>query len=295
VSDAPQPAPFVVGVGRSGTTLLRLMLDAHPALAIPPETHFLPALIELFADGAEPSTGDLVAAVQTHAGWRDFGLDEAELQALFAEGGGAAHSIRAFFATYAARHSKTRWGDKTPIYIESIAQIGATLGDQARFVHLIRDGRDVAVSRGARAVKRGREATPAAEEAETWKGRIEGARAQAAEVEHYLELRYEDLISDPEATLRKVCDFIALDFDSAMLDYHEGAEERLSELSDLPGRGGKVRPGSERIAAHALTSEPPRADRIERWRTELDAAAVADYEEVAGNLLAELSYPLTKR
>jgi len=295
VSDAPQPAPFVVGVGRSGTTLLRLMLDAHPALAIPPETHFLPVLIELFADGAEPSGGDLVAAVQTHAGWRDFGMDEAELQALFAEGGGAAHSIRAFFAAYAARHSKTRWGDKTPVYIESIAQIGATLGDQARFVHLIRDGRDVAVSRGARAVKRGREATPAAEEAETWKGRIEGARAQAAEVEHYLELRYEDLIGDPEATLRKVCDFIAIDFDSAMLDYHEGAEERLSELSDLPGRGGKVRPGSERIAAHALTSEPPRADRIERWRTELDAAAVVDYEEVAGDLLAELSYPLTKR
>ena len=42
VSDGHQPAPFVVGVGRSGTTLLRLMLDAHPELAIPPETHFLP-------------------------------------------------------------------------------------------------------------------------------------------------------------------------------------------------------------------------------------------------------------
>jgi hypothetical protein len=56
-----------------------------------------------------------------------------------------------------------------------------------------------------------------------------------------------------------------------------------------------VRPGSERIAAHALTSEPPRADRAERWRTELSHEGIADYEEVAGDLLAELGYPLATR
>lgn len=43
--------PFVVGANRSGTTLLRLMLDSHPELAIPPETHFVPNLIELYAGG----------------------------------------------------------------------------------------------------------------------------------------------------------------------------------------------------------------------------------------------------
>ncbi|MEJ7876009.1 MAG: sulfotransferase, partial [Solirubrobacterales bacterium] len=165
---------------------------------------------------------------------------------------------------------------------------------QARFVHLIRDGRDVAVSRGARAVKRGRAATPASKEAKTWKRRIESAREQATEVEHYFEVRYEDLIADPEATLRRVCDFTDLDFDPAMLAYHEGARDRLSELSDLPGKGGKVRPGSERVEAHALTSEPPRADRIERWRTDLEPSSIADYERVAGDLLADLGYPLSR-
>lgn len=290
------------------------MLDAHPQLAIPPETHFLPELIELFEVVGQPKPDDLVAAVQSHAGWRDFGFDAAELSEIFSpkvvsvpdsgtqaplgrEGGenaGAAAAVRAFYGAYAARHSKPRWGDKTPVYIESIAAIGETLGDQARFVHLIRDGRDVAVSRGARAVKRGRESTPARDEADRWKRRIEGARTQAARVDHYLELRYEDLIAEPEAALCEVCDFIDLKFDPAMLEYHEGAEERLSELSDLPGKGGKVRLGSERIAAHALTSEPPRADRIERWRAELDASAIADYEEVAGDLLIELGYPVTE-
>jgi len=295
VSDADQPAPFVVGVGRSGTTLLRLMLDSHSELAIPPETHFLPALIELFEDGHEPSAEELAAAVQGHAGWRDFGLSEDELLAAFDRvEPSAPGAIRAFYAAYAARHSKPRWGDKTPVYIESIARIGAALGDQARFVHLIRDGRDVAVSRGARARNRGRAATPARTEAETWKRRIEGARDQAREVEHYLELRYEELIAGPEAALCRVCDHAELTFDPAMLNYHERASERLAELSDLPGKGGRSRPGSERIAAHALVSEPPRADRVERWRTELTEEEIADYEEVAGELLFELGYPLAR-
>jgi hypothetical protein len=270
------------------------MLDAHPELSIPPETHFLPELIARFEAGSVPGPAELVAAVQTHAGWRDFGLAEDELMAIFEATDTAADAIRAFYAAYAARHRKTRWGDKTPVYIESMAAIGAVLSE-ARFVHLIRDGRDVAVSRGARAVKRGREATPAAEEAKTWKRRIEEARVQGGDVDHYFELRYEDLIAGPEVVLRKVCEFLELEFDPAMLDYHERASERLAELSDLPGKGGKVRPGSERIAAHALTSEPPRADRVERWRTELSSDNIADYERVAGDLLSDLGYPLAGR
>ncbi len=294
MSDALKPAPFVVGVGRSGTTLLRLMLDAHPELAIPPETHFLPKLIEVYAEGDEPSEARLVAAAKSHAGWRDFGFSEAELAGIFnaTVPGAGAGAIRAFYAAYAARHGKARWGDKTPVYIEAITQIGSVLGEQARFIHLIRDGRDVAVSRRARAAKRGREPTPAAKEAETWKRRIDGAREQARSVAHYDEVRYEDLIADPEGTLRRVCAAIDLEFDPAMLEYHQGASQRLQELSDLPGKGGQVRPSSERIAAHALTSEPPTSERIERWRTDLTPTEIADYEGVAGELLAELGYPV---
>ncbi len=51
---ARPPVPFIVGVGRSGTTMLRLMLDAHPDLAIPPETHFVPELIDAIDGGATP-------------------------------------------------------------------------------------------------------------------------------------------------------------------------------------------------------------------------------------------------
>lgn len=292
MSDATQPAPFVVGVGRSGTTLLRLMLDAHPDLAVPPETHFVPALIERF-DASAPTPSDLVEVVTAQPSWRDFGFDEDDLLSAFGDAQDAASAIRAFFSAYAERHGKPRWGDKTPVYIESIKLIGAALGNQARFIHLIRDGRDVAVSRRARAAARGREPTPAAEEAETWRRRIEGARAQAGSVAHYREWRYEDLVADPEPTLREICDFVELGFEPAMLSYHEGAAERLEELSDLTSKKGKVRPRTERIAAHALTSEPPRADRLGRWRTELAAAEIAAFEDVAGDLLADLGYEVS--
>src|SRR6185295_16377444 len=73
VSSSRPPAPFVVGVGRSGTTLLRLMLDAHPELAIGPETQFVGELLDLAHDGA--GTDELVAAMVAARTWPDFGLD----------------------------------------------------------------------------------------------------------------------------------------------------------------------------------------------------------------------------
>ncbi len=71
------PVPFIVGVGRSGTTMLRLMLDAHPDLAIPPETHFVPALIEAIQGGAsrEKAVGEMTAVRQ----WGDLGIEPEEV------------------------------------------------------------------------------------------------------------------------------------------------------------------------------------------------------------------------
>src|SRR5947207_10054330 len=76
------PAPFVVGVPRSGTTLVRLMLDAHPDLAIPPETHFLPKLIRLVqeADEAEDARAAALEFITTHRRWPDFGLEADDLR-----------------------------------------------------------------------------------------------------------------------------------------------------------------------------------------------------------------------
>jgi hypothetical protein len=290
------PAPFVVGVNRSGTTLLRLMLDSHPQLTIPPETHFVPEMIRL-ARRDNTTRKRLLRAATDHPRWGDFGLDEQELldrlqevKPLTPDG-----AIRAFYDLYAEREGKSRWGDKTPRYMRAMPRIERAL-PEARFIHLIRDGRDVALSQAERALD-GTEPS-LAEVADRWQRRIRTAREHAAELDNsYLEIRYEDLVSDPEATLRRVCEFIELDYDSAMLDYHHRAAERLTEMDrDLgTGENGPVRTGGERLAGHAMTTEPPSTDRCGRWRQEMNEADVREFEAVAGELLADLGYELGSR
>src|SRR5919108_2531245 len=140
------PAPFIVGATRSGTTLLRLMLDAHPEMAIPSETHFIPDLIKAYRlESTSPER--LAEVVTSHRRWGDFHLDAAELLERFRaiDPLTPGDAIRAFFELYAEREGKARWGDKTPGYVREMHRIESVL-PEARFVHLIRDGRDVALS-----------------------------------------------------------------------------------------------------------------------------------------------------
>jgi Sulfotransferase family len=286
--DEHAPAPFIVGVNRSGTTLLRLMLDAHPELAIPPETHFVPALIEA-VDAGEPTPGQLVEVVKTAREWPDLGFGEDELVALFEAvkpltAGGA---LRSLYGAYAEREGKSRWGEKTPGYMTSMPLIEGAL-PEARFVHVVRDGRDVWLSRTRR-----QHDPPSPERvAERWQKKIVRARRQAKKVSHYTEIRYEELILDTEGTLRRICDFCELDWDEAMLHYHERAEDRLTEMAhDLPARGRRPhQPAEARMELHALTREPPKAERVQRWKELMSAEDRSSFEAVAGDLLAELGY-----
>ncbi len=288
-SDAGRPAPFVVGVGRSGTTLMRMMLDSHPELAIPPETHFVPELIGT-CRGWRSSPAKALRTITESRRWGDFDLDSEELLSRFKslEPFEPAGVLRAFYSLYASSHGKPRWGDKTPVYVTKMVEISEAL-PEARFVHLIRDGRDVAVSRARRAMSAA--STPQAA-ARKWRDRILAARDQGARVPHYMELRYEDLVLDTEPTLQRVCEFIELDWDPCLLSYYERAGQRLQEVArDLPATGGKkLRPAEERVAAHALTKQPPQADRVNAWRAQMSSDDLASFESEAGALLAELGY-----
>jgi len=288
------PAPFVVGVPRSGTTLLRLMLDAHPALAIPPETHFLPKLIRLCQDAEArdvDARGPALELLTEHRRWPDFGLEPDDVRVRL-EGHGPlspADAARAFYEAYAAKNGKSRWGEKTPQYLKTMKRIGAAV-PEAHFVHLIRDGRDVALS--LLAVSWGPSTVEDA--AVRWTSQIRRARRKARSVAHYTEVRYEGLVADPEPVVRRVCEFLKLPFEPSMLDYHEGAAERMGVLArDLDVGGGRPQiAAAERASQHALTSEAPRTERAGRWRREMDPADVAVFERIAGPTLAELGYEL---
>jgi len=287
------PAPFVVGVTRSGTTLLRMMLDSHPRLAIPPESHFVPDLIEYFQENNEPTVDGALEQIEGNRRWGDFHLDAGELRERLAatEPLNVSDALRAFFQLYADKQDKPRWGDKTPIYINRMLLIQRAL-PEARFIHLIRDGRDAALSRAKRVLT---DPTPMPKVAQRWKNRILRAREQADRLPHYLEVHYEDLIRDTESSLRKICEFIELEFDPAMLTYYERAEERMSEMArDLPSEGDKpLRPADHRVEAHKLTQRPPDPSRLGQWREQMSASDQAAFEEEAGDLLEELGYEVT--
>jgi len=285
---AGPPVPFIVGVTRSGTTLLRLMLDAHPEMAIPPETHFVPALIK--ATRKRGVTCEEAHAIVTgHRQWGDFNLDSGALLERYCalDRIDPETTIRAFFELYAEGQGKPRWGDKTPNYVKRMKQIDRWI-PEARFIHMIRDGRDAALSRFKRILK---DPPPTGVVAERWVRKIEGARADGAELE-YIEVQYEALVRDTEPELRRIAEFLELPWDDAMLHYYERAEERLAEMHrDLPGAEGQpLRPADHRKEAHVLTSKPPDPSRLARWRQEMDPADVAAFESVAAPLLLELGY-----
>lgn len=268
------PAPFIVGVSRSGTTSLRLALDAHCRLAIPPETHFVPELVEAYqAQGAERDRVVELLAGEPH--WPLFGLDPGALRDRLPAAGTvkARAALRAFYGAYAEARGKPRWGDETPGYLHSMRLIARGL-PEARFIHVIRDVRDVTLSM----VEAGQIKPDALDTAARhWAWQVGKARSDSARLDHYVEIRYEELTRDAEATLRRVCEFVELPWDPATFDALRAAGERSASGAREPGPAG-TRP--------ALT-EP-----AGRWRAEMGTTDRATCEAVAGGLLAELGYEI---
>ncbi len=236
---------------------------------------------------------DLLAAITSHRKWGDFPMDEEELLERFRalDRVRPRGAVRAFYDLYAAKQGKPRWGDKTPGYTMYMRRISRVL-PEARFVHVIRDGRAVGLSRMRTLSLK---PVDAAKVAKRWRKKVEKARSVGASLDGYLEIRYEALVTDPEPTLREVCEFIELPWDPALLDYHERSEERLGELDrDIPAWGRKPpRSAESRMALHQQTTKPPDPSRIDRWRTELEPAEIEAFEAEAGPLLKTLGYELT--
>jgi hypothetical protein len=284
----PRPVPFIVGVARSGTTLLRLMLDAHPELAIPAETGFIPAVAGL--SGAADALREAVfQALTTAPTWEDLALSRETFRAALAEVEPftVADGVRCFYRCYARLHGKARWGDKTPLHGLHLQTIQGLL-PEARILHIIRDGRDVALSLRGLWFSPGDSAEALARH---WRERIEATRAQAAGCRHYLEVRYEDLVRDPRGVLRGICRFLELPFCRAMEGYHRGARARLDEVRTRYRSDGTVLIAKEeRLHLHRLTQRRPDAGRIGKWRSEMSTADVEVFERIAGGLLRELGY-----
>lgn len=268
---------FIGGCSRSGTTLLGAMLGVGPAAVTVPEAEFK---WQLFQDagppGADPATArlDLAALAHRLCDDRMFRLWDVDLPS----GGGEPLTYRELLdrlvAAYAARVGKPDaavWVDHTPGNIRFGLTLHRTFPD-ARFVHLVRDGRAVAAS----VLPLDWGPNSAGESGTYWATQLAAGLAleTALGPDVVQRVRYEDLVRNPAGTLAPVCDFLGMPYRGDMVvarDYRVGAYEQQQQR---------------------LVAGPPQPGRIEAWREELTMRQIRDFEQATGELLEYLGYPL---
>jgi len=282
------PPIFIVGATRSGTTFLQNLVGAHPLVATSQETDLFSVYIASWWDAWELQ---LPANPETWGRWRHKGLPavlaEADFDAIIA---GVISRVRS--ATMALKPQATVFLDKTPNN-GRYARLILHYLPEARFIHLIRDGRDVVSSVLRASQGWGRDWAPrtARSAAIEWHRAVEESRAIRGLTKSYLELQFEDLVSqDGPALLRKTLEFCGI----------EAAEMECGEIwtsfkLDARGStdssmvwGGEVmrRLGAAPLEPVGFSGE----GGVGAWKRDLDARARVTVEREAGDLLRALGY-----
>ena len=278
---AGQPGrPLIIGgCPRSGTTLLRTMLHCHPEVAIPRETRFVLEAWhrrKKFGDLAEePNRIRLGKWIFTRKKTQAdrLALDTEEAIARLAAAPPTLGSLLATcFVMFAEKEGKVRWGDKRPMYAARIATM-FELFPSAHFIHVVRDPRACVASLR----KLGWYDGHIAPMTELWERSLNGVDACRRKLgaDQLLEVRYEDLISDPERIVREVAGFTGIAADESavesMLRYHEYDETR-----------------SERY--HSNLRRPIDASRISGWKEAFTEEEIAFIEEATRPLMLRWGY-----
>ncbi len=257
------------------------MLDAHPDLAIPGESHFIVpmALQRGWYERADGFAMDAFGSrLVEDARFRLWHLPEALVLQALAEAlpQSLADAIRMLYSTHAAFVGKRLYGDKTPGYVRHLLLL-AELLPEARFLHVIRDGRDVALSLMETDWARPRATNGIQTMAEFWRANVElGLRAGLSlPPGRYREISYERLIEDPESELRGICRFFELSYAPEMLRYERRYETLVRSFRQ---------PANHRSVALAPTRG------LRDWRSQMCDEDLRRFDATAGELLARLGY-----
>jgi hypothetical protein len=278
------PYVFIVGCPRSGTTLFQRLLDAHPQLAIIDETrwvdHWCTERKGVTAQGFV--TEELVTRLLEFPRFAQFGLGRHELEALLDGGRPLSYPgfVSGIFDLYGRSRGKPLVGDKTPRYVRSLRTLHE-LFPRARFVHLIRDGRETSLSivdwRKAAKLEQNfptwrEHPLPTAALWWEWQVRLGREAGVTFGPRLYREVRYEALVADPANELESLCVFLDLPFHDAMLRYHEGRQRNETGLS-------------------AKSAWLPPTTGLRDWRTQMADQDLERVEAAVGGVLDELGYP----
>lgn len=265
VDSVGEPPPiFVGGAGRSGTTLVRVILDSHPHIACGPELKVLPMIARM--------ANDFQTAL--YPTLQEYMLEREDIRALFRQ------MIGGLLANYKGQAGKQRIAEKTPHNALFFQQLHR-LFPASPLIHVLRDGRDVISSllkmnwvdpHTGRPLEYTQNARKAAE---YWVSVVQQGRQAGqnpAARPFYYEIRYEDIVSRPEETLQAMFAFIGEPWDPAVLEFHTHPRNLAGESS-----AGQV-------------SNPLNRRSLGRWQRDLSKREKRIVKNIAGDLLVELGY-----
>ena len=270
---------FIIGSGRSGNTLLRSILSGNSDISIPPESYRLPFAIKKFHIFNNRNWEDVVSQVlkefedcKEFYTWKINIKDvQKRLENIENSKRSLSNIFDELFCAYSEKHSAGSkiWGDKTPmntLYLDWIS----TVFPHSKFIHIIRDGRDVASS-----YLKMERYDNILEAANRWINSIDLAQSFGSKIkDNYMEIRYEDLVTSPKDVIKNTCDFLDINYDSKMLD-HTKQVEKLGDTDK---------------SHHSNLSKPISSESIGKWKNNLSESDQESITKLLHKHLHRLGY-----
>ena len=273
---------FIIGTQRGGTTLLRLMLDSHQHIGVPPESHFLKGLLKEWGidqpiqKTQREAIFDCIRTTGRFETWKTTLPELAQVLDQLTYPTTLPKVIDAVFSAEVLKEDKQIWGDKTPEYITIFDQL-ALCFPEAKFVFLVRDGRDVVNSLW----QRGWQGWSVLQRSQYWRDAVSKMLAFAvANPNRSLCLKYEDLVLETEKSLHRITHFLKVPFDPEMLAFYTQAPTKITSMEQKQGIHQKM---------HRL----PKPSDIQKWRFSNTPKQTFNSEAIMGNTLIQAGYTLT--
>jgi hypothetical protein len=267
---------FILGTQRSGTTLLRLILNSHSKIAIPEDSDFLrPILKRKFTE--KPLKGNslknLIVYLKKNQHFKLWNYNPSDFFK-YLEGRreiSLKEFIESLYSSYNHHEGKTIWGDKTPSLFRKL-DIISSLFPEAKFIHIVRDGRDTFDSwRRMDPLKNNASVVALEWRYKIWK--IDNF-LQKIPSANKVTIKYEDLIVEPGKVLKKICKVIDVEYEEEMLNFYKKSERYIGKHHSK------------------LIFKPLFSKNLEKWKKNLNKREIEVFKLLAGRYLRKYNYEL---
>jgi hypothetical protein len=266
---------FIFGCPRSGTSLLSKILNSHPRIAIPYESHIYNTFyswLKYYGDlkvakNRERLVDDIFSTDVFHdwfpAPNRDHTLNAIERYDFHGV-------VEAIMSAWAQDQGKQRWGEKTPAHLFYWREILDGFPN-VQIIHIVRDGRDCALSwKQSRVGPKHIYLT-----AQGWVKNLETIDdlKPVLNQDSFFEIKYEELVSNTELTVQKMCEFLGEEYTPEMLDFYKDKIPYKTDQQNL-----------QNLARPIIT------DNTEKWRTKMTDRELRICEAITGSTLDKYGY-----